>query len=375
MPRSRSFALAKIPLTVYDIIIDNSTFFHPVTQEEHFMKMIDFRSDTVSHPTPAMREAMYKADVGDDVYRDDPTTNRLEALAAEMTGKEAALFVPSGTMGNQLALMTHTRRGDEAIVSIHSHIFEHEVGAAAVLSALNLRPLSFENDVYDADLIEANIWSGDIHEPPTALICLENALANGRVVPLEEMKKIYAMAKKHGIPVHLDGARVFNAAASLGVDVKEIAACVDSLSCCLSKGLCAPIGAMLCGTKEFIERARKNRKMLGGGMRQTGILAAAGIIALTDMSKRLGEDHENARYLAGQLAKLPGVTVDPESVEINMVFAKLDWEKVSELSPWLEERGVIIRGSGPSFRFVTHYWITRDDIDRFIALLKEFIAA
>ena len=335
-------------------------------------KMIDFRSDTVSHPTQAMRDAMYNAPVGDDVYMDDPTTNRLEQLAAEMLGKEAALFVPSGTMGNQLALMTHTRKGDEAIVSINSHIFEHEVGAAAVLSSLNLKPLTFKDTIPDPKQIEARIWSGDIHEPPTSLICLENALANGRVVPLETMKEICEMAHAHGIPVHLDGARLFNAATALGVDAKEIAACTDSLSCCLSKGLCAPIGAMLCGSKEFIARARKNRKMLGGGMRQTGILAAAGIIALTDMTKRLGEDHANAKLLAKLLSELPDVTVDPEAVEINMVFASLNWPNIDKLSAWLGERGVILRGSGPAFRFVTHYWIDEADIRRFIDLLKEF---
>ena len=236
------------------------------------MNFIDFRSDTVTHPTPAMRQAMFEAAVGDDVYQDDPTTNELERLAAEMLGMEAALFVPSGTMGNQLAVMTHTRRGDEAIVSIGCHIFEHEVGAASVLSGVTLHPLTFPNGVYDAAMIEGAIRSDDIHEPPTTLICLENALANGRVVPVETMREIREMANAHGIAVHMDGARLFNAATALGVDVKELTACVDSVSCCLSKGLCAPVGSVLCGSAEFIARARRNRKLLGGGMRQTGIL-------------------------------------------------------------------------------------------------------
>lgn len=337
--------------------------------------MIDFRSDTVTHPTPAMREAMAKAEVGDDVYQDDPTTNRLEALAAEVLGKEAALFVPSGTMGNQLALMTHTRKGDEAIVSEQSHVFEHEVGAAAVLSSLNLYPLSFENGVYDANQIEAAINSSDIHEPPTTLICLENALANGRVVPLEVMHEIKAMADSHGIPVHLDGARIFNAAAALGVSAKEIAACVDSASCCLSKGLCAPIGSVLVGTSEFIGRARRYRKMLGGGMRQTGILAAAGIIALTDMTKRLGEDHENAVILANLLNEIDGISVDAPSVQINMVFANIDWTNLDQLQPWLRERGVIIGGyTGTEVRFVTHYGIDEGDVRHLAELLSEFPA-
>lgn len=337
------------------------------------MKWIDFRSDTVTHPTPAMREAMARAEVGDDVYQDDPTTNRLEELAAEMLGKEAALFVPSGTMGNQLALMTHTRRGDEAIVSVNSHIFEHEVGAAAVLSGLNLRQVTFPKGVYNAAQIEAAFRSNDIHEPPTSLICLENALANGRVVPLETMKEIRALADRRGVPVHMDGARLFNAATALGVDVKELTAQVDSVSCCLSKGLCAPVGSVLCGSAAFIARARKNRKMLGGGMRQVGILCAAGILSLTEMTKRLEEDHENARRLARLLGEIPGVTVDLESVQINMVFADIDWPELPQLQGWLRERGVLTGAyTGPQVRFVTHYGITAEDVDRLAALLREF---
>lgn len=339
------------------------------------MKLLDFRSDTVTHPTPAMREAMFHAEVGDDVYQDDPTTNRLESLAAEMLGMESALFVPSGTMGNQLALMSHTHRGQEAIVSVNSHIFEHEVGAAAVLSGLNLRPLTFPKGVYNVKQIEAAIRSDDIHEPPTSLICLENALANGRVVPLETMREIHKMAQSHGIPVHMDGARLFNAALALGVDAKELTACVNSVSCCLSKGLCAPIGSVLCGSSEFITRARKNRKMLGGGMRQTGILAAAGILSLTEMTRRLGEDHDNAQHLANLLVEIPSVTVDLESVQINMIFATFDWPNLADLQPWLKERGVTIGGyTGSEVRFVTHYGITAEDVERLVNLLKEFYA-
>lgn len=338
------------------------------------MSLLDFRSDTVTHPTPAMREAMFRAQVGDDVYQDDPTTNRLEALAAEALGMEAALFVPSGTMGNQIAIMTHTRRGDEAIVSRNSHIFEHEVGAAAVLSGVTLNPLTFPNGVYDAGQIEAAIRSSDIHEPPTGLICLENALANGRVVPLQVMREIREAAQAHQIPVHMDGARLFNAATALGVEVKELTACVDSVSCCLSKGLCAPVGSVLCGSAAFIARARKNRKMLGGGMRQTGILAAAGILALTEMTGRLAEDHQNARYLAKQLGTLPGVTVDLDSVEINMVFAKFAWPELEQLQPWLKEQGILIGAyTGPEMRFVTHYGISKEDVDQLILCLKTFM--
>lgn len=337
------------------------------------MRIPDFRSDTVTHPTPAMREAMFHAEVGDDVYQDDPTTNRLEALAAERLGKEAALFVPSGTMANQLSLMSHTLRGQEAIVSTNCHIFEHEVGAAAVLSSLNLRQLSFPNGIYDAKMIEAAIRPDDIHEPPTALICLENALANGRVVPLETMREIQAVAKAHGLPIHMDGARLFNAALALGVDVKDLTACVDSVSCCLSKGLCAPVGSVLCGSAGFVARARRYRKMLGGGMRQTGFLAAAGILALTEMPQRLREDHENARHLARLLTELPGVSVDLESVQINLVFANFDWPDLEQLPAWLGERGVLVDGcTGNEMRFVTHYGITADDVERLAVLLKEF---
>ena len=345
------------------------------SQKEKTMKTLDFRSDTVTHPTPEMREAMFKAEVGDDVYQDDPTTNRLEELAAEMLGKEAALYVASGTMGNQVALMTHTRRGQEAIASIDCHIFVHEVGAAAVLSGITLHPLKFPNGVYDAKMIEAAIRSDDIHEPPTGLICLENALANGRVVPLETMREIHELAQARGIPVHMDGARIFNAATALGVDVKELTAYVDSVSCCLSKGLCAPVGTVLCGTKDFIKCARKNRKMLGGGMRQTGVLAAAGILALTDMTKRLGEDHDNAKHLAKLLNEIPGVKVDMDSVQINMVFTEFEGTDLSGLNSWMKERGVIIgTPEGNVIRFVTHHGIEKEDVETLASLIREYMA-
>ena len=339
------------------------------------MKTIDLRSDTVTHPTQEMRKAMFEAEVGDDVLRDDPTVNELERIAAEILGKEASLFVPSGTMGNQLALMTSTRRGDEVIVSDNCHIFHHEVGGAAVLSGANLRMLSFPDGIYDVKQNEAAIRPVEIHEPPTTLICMENALANGRVVPLETMKEIYELAHSRGILVHTDGARIFNAAVALGVDVKELTQFTDSISCCLSKGLCAPVGSVLAGTKEFVERARKYRKMLGGGMRQVGILAAAGILAITEMPKRLSEDHENARYLAGKLNEIPGVHVDPESVQINMVFCDFDWENLSDLQDWMRERNILIGGyEGKEVRMVTHNGVGKEDIDTFIGTLKEFPA-
>jgi len=339
--------------------------------------MIDLRSDTVTQPTQQMREAMFAAEVGDDVYRDDPTMNRLEQLAAEMLGKEAALFVPSGTMGNQLAVMTHTRRGEEVISSAISHVFSHEVGAAAVLSGVLLRTIPFEGGMPDPEKIAAAIRPDDIHEPPTSLILMENALANGRVVPISVMQEVYAIAQANNLKVHLDGARLFNAALALGVDAREITACCDSVMCCLSKGLCAPVGSILAGSREFIDRARKNRKMLGGGMRQVGFLAAAGILALTEMTKRLHEDHDNAKYLARQLSEIEGVSVDPASVEINMVFFRLDMPitQQKELPAFFEKQGILINGpDGGEMRFVTHYGVERSDIDKTIEVLKAALA-
>lgn len=337
------------------------------------MFLADFRSDTVTHPTPEMREAMFHADVGDDVYKDDPTTNRLEQIAAQILGTEDALFVPSGTMGNQLAMMTHTAKGQEAIVSRSSHIFEHEVGAAAALSSLNLNPLDFIKGIYEPEKIEKAIRSHDIHEPPTGLICLENSLANGRVVPLEIMRQIKKLAESHNIPVHLDGARVFNAATALGIKAKEIVSCVDSVSCCLSKGLCAPIGSVLCGSRSFIKKARKFRKMLGGGMRQTGIIAAAGIIAITKMTERLDDDHANAKLLAKKLVEIPEISLEMDGVQTNMVFAKFDWPHMDKLQSWLGERGVKICGPVDStIRFVTHNGITKEEVTNLANLLKQF---
>lgn len=338
------------------------------------MRIIDIRSDTVTQPTQAMREAMYRAEVGDDVYGDDPTVAELEALAAQALGKERGLFVPSGTMGNQLAIMTHTRRGDEVIVSDEAHIFVHEVGAPAVLSSVSLCQLHFEKGVYDAGIIEKAIREDDIHEPPTSLICVENALSNGRVVPLAAMREVYALAQRRGLPVHLDGARVYNAAVALGVDVREIADCADTISCCLSKGLCAPVGTVLAGGAPFIERAKKNRKLLGGGMRQAGILAAAGILALRDMPAALAEDHANARYMAELLQEVEGVSLDAASVEINMVWFHVEApeETLRALQGRMLRRGVKINGEmGGMFRFVTNHDVTREDVEYAVSAFAE----
>lgn len=342
-------------------------------------KWIDLRSDTVTQPTQEMREAMYRAQVGDDVYGDDPTMNELERKAAEMLGKEAALFMASGTMGNAVAVMSHIQRGNEVILSDTAHIVAHEVGGAAVLSQAFIRTLHFKDGLFDAEQIRAAIRDrSNIHYPYTGLICVEEPLATGKVVPLERLQKVYQMAKEENIPVHMDGARIFNAATALGVDVKEIAACTDSVMFCLSKGLCAPVGSMLVGSKEYIERARRNRKMLGGGMRQCGFLAAAGLIALEVMTKRLQEDHDNAKYMAQRLQQMPGVTLDMNSVEINMVFFKLDAPKevIDSLPEKMLEAGVKINGiEDGEFRFVTTHDTSREDIDRALDAFEKIIKA
>lgn len=342
-------------------------------------KWIDLRSDTVTQPTQEMREAMYRAQVGDDVYGDDPTMNELERKAAEMLGKEAALFMASGTMGNAVAVMSHIQRGNEVILSDTAHIVAHEVGGAAVLSQAFIRTLHFKDGLFDAEQIRAAIRDrSNIHYPYTGLICVEEPLATGKVVPLERLQQVYQMAKEENIPVHMDGARIFNAATALGVDVKEIAACTDSVMFCLSKGLCAPVGSMLVGSKEYIERARRNRKMLGGGMRQCGFLAAAGLIALEVMTKRLQEDHDNAKYMAQCLQKMPGVTLDMNSVEINMVFFKLDAPKevIDSLPEKMLEAGVKINGiEDGEFRFVTTHDTSREDIDRALDAFEKIIKA
>ncbi|MDD3193382.1 MAG: low-specificity L-threonine aldolase [Oscillospiraceae bacterium] len=341
------------------------------------MQWIDLRSDTVTQPTDEMRAAMAAAPVGDDVYGDDPTVRELEALAAKTMGKQAAMFVPSGTMGNQVSIMTHTRRGDEVICSENAHIVLHEVGATAVLSGVCLRTIKTEDDQLTAETVERAIRPEDIHMPHTGLVEMENALSNGTVMPLEKMKEVYETAHRHGLPVHLDGARIFNAAAALGVEAKEIAQYGDSVMFCLSKGLCAPVGSMVCGSEEFIARARKNRKILGGGMRQCGILAAAGIIAIEKMAKRVTEDHENARYFAQKLAALPGITVDRDAVQISMIFFTIDKGGFDhETFPAaMKEKGILVNGiEDGKYRFVTHYWMGKKEIDQTVDALAQLLA-
>ncbi|HJV05984.1 MAG TPA: low-specificity L-threonine aldolase [Chromobacteriaceae bacterium] len=340
------------------------------------MQWIDVRSDTVTQPTAAMREAMFKAEVGDDVYGDDPTVRQLEELAAEKLGKEAALLVPTGNFGNQLALLTHCQRGNEVILGDDCHIVWHETGGAAVIAGVQLRTVESNKGALDPQAIARRIRVGDdIHWPKTGLICLENAHSNGRVIPLDIMAQTHALAQAHGVPVHLDGARVFNAATYLGCDVRDITRHADSVMCCLSKGLAAPVGSLLAGSEAFIQRARRHRKLMGGGMRQAGVLAAPGILALTEMTQRLGEDHANARYLAAQLAALPGIQLNQDDVHINMVwFAFTRPLDLPRLLAAFTAAGIKVNPpEDGQMRIVTHWQIGRAEIDRIVAVLAEFL--
>ncbi|MDD4184395.1 MAG: low-specificity L-threonine aldolase [Candidatus Izemoplasmatales bacterium] len=335
------------------------------------MKYIDLRSDTVTKPTKAMYEAMLKAQVGDDVFSDDPTTNELEALCAQMFKKEASLFVPSGTFSNQLALFTHCRQGEEVILDQNAHIVQHESGASAVIAGVQLFMLPGKNGIWNLDDLEKAIKVQSVSTTRTALICLETAFG-GSVLPLEYIKAVSEIARKHNLPVHLDGARIFNAAVSLKTDVSEIGKYADSISVCLSKGLASPIGTMLVGSKTFIEQARHKRKLMGGGMRQTGILAACGIVSLSQMSLRLEEDHENARYLATLLRKIPGIVIDESQRDINMVFFDIADERKHYLDRFLYQNGVKILPYEGVFRFVTHNDIDRNDIETAVKLVDDY---
>jgi len=342
------------------------------------VRVIDLRSDTVTEPTPEMREAMVRAEVGDDVYGDDPTVKELEELAARVVGKEAALFVPSGTFGNQLALFTHCLRGSEVILGDDCHIVQHEVGAASVIAGVQLRTLPGHKGEFSLSEIENKIRKEeDIHYPATGLIEIENAHSGGRVISLNWMRDVYGIGEKYRIPVHLDGARLFNAAAYLHVDVKEITRFCDSVMFCLSKGLCAPVGSLLAGRQDFIDRARKKRKLMGGGLRQAGFLAAAGILALEKMPHRLKEDHENALFLGEQLARIPGIHVKSEDIQINMVFFSIRDSGRDDLAlvAQLKERGIKASSAeGGLMRFVTHYGVTKDDIRYVVDTMRHLLA-
>ncbi|HEX9450304.1 MAG TPA: low-specificity L-threonine aldolase [Burkholderiales bacterium] len=334
------------------------------------MKVIDLRSDTVTKPTAEMRAAMLAAEVGDDVYGEDPTVNRLEALAAATLGKEAALFVCSGTQSNLLALLSHCERGDEYIVGQQGHTYKYEGGGAAVLGSIQPQPLDYDPDgSLDLGRVEAAIKPDDSHFAKTRLLCLENT-QGGKVLPLDYLKRAQEFTRAHGLGLHLDGARVFNAAVHLEVPVTEISRYFDSVSVCLSKGLGAPVGSVLCGPKAFIAKARRWRKVVGGGMRQAGVLAAAGIYALEHHVERLATDHENARALAQALSSIDGVTVAPGGAQTNMLYINVEPQRSVRMREYLKSRGILISGQG-SIRLVTHLDIDRADIDRFAAAVRE----
>jgi threonine aldolase len=334
------------------------------------MKPIDLRSDTVTKPSSAMRRAMMEAEVGDDVYGEDPTVNRLESLAADMLGTETALFCTSGTQSNLLALMAHCERGDEYIVGQYAHTYRYEGGGAAVLGSIQPQPLDFEEDgTLDLERVSRAIKPEDSHFARTKLLCLENTHM-GKVLPLSYLKEAREFASSKGLLMHLDGARVFNAAVKQGVDVREITRYFDTISCCLSKGLGAPVGSVLCGPKSRIKKARRWRKLLGGGMRQAGILAAAGIYALTHNIERLKEDHENAMALAKGLASIDGLEINPESVQTNILYADIKTD-MDRLCRFLKEKGIII-DTANHLRLVTHLDISADDIKETLKAFREF---
>jgi threonine aldolase len=334
------------------------------------MKKIDLRSDTVTLPTPAMRQAMIEADVGDDVYGEDPAVNKLEQLAARMLGKPSALFCPSGTQSNLLALLTHCERGDEYIVGQTAHTYRYEGGGAAVLGSIQPQPLLFEKDgTLDLKKVADFIKPDDFHFAKTRLLCLENT-HHGIVLPMDYMAAARDFCSENSLGLHLDGARIFNAAVKLDVDVQAITQHVDTVSCCLSKGLGAPVGSVLAGPEKQIRQARRWRKMLGGGMRQAGFLAAAGIYALTHHIDRLNQDHGNAQNLAQGLSGIDQIDIDMDRVQTNMLFAAIQTD-VSQLAGFMKKKGIIIDTANP-LRMVTHLDISSRDIDTVIDAFKEY---
>ncbi|MBI3457243.1 MAG: aminotransferase class I/II-fold pyridoxal phosphate-dependent enzyme [Candidatus Rokubacteria bacterium] len=337
--------------------------------------IVDLRSDTLTTPTPEMRAAMAAADVGDDVWEEDPTVKRLEARAAERFGKEAGLFVASGTMGNQVAILTHTQPGQEVVADADAHVVRAEVGGIARLALCQTVPLPTERGLPSPDQVRGAIRPKDIHVPPTGLLCLENThnRHSGVAFTPEEIGAVAGVARAHGIPVHLDGARIFNACVALRRDAREYGAVADTVQFCLSKGLSAPVGSLIVGPREFITRARRMRKLLGGGMRQVGVLAAAGLIALDKMVERLAEDHANARRLAEGLAGLPHIKIDLSRVQTNIVIFHVDRPGgTAELVEGSKARKVKIHAIGPaSIRCVTHKDVDTEDVDRAIAAIRE----
>ena len=336
------------------------------------MKIIDLRSDTVTRPTDAMRETMARAEVGDDVYRDDPTVNRLESYAAEMLGFEAAIFTASGTQANLISIMSHCGRGDEYIVGQLAHTYKYEGGGAAVLGSIQPQPIEFEPDsTLDLQKVCDKIKPDDIHFAKTRLLCLENT-QNGKALPLDYLQKAADFTKEKGLKLHLDGARLFHAVVKQNVSVQDITRHFDSVSICLSKGLGAPVGSLLCGTGKFIEEARRWRKMTGGGMRQAGILAAAGLYALENNIERLNHDHENAEILTAKLSQFEQITVEKNEAQTNMVFFSMAPGVAEKLAAFLKKNNILI-SPGTTTRLVTHLDISREDISYTLEKTGEFL--
>ncbi len=343
------------------------------------MNYTDLRSDTVTKPTPEMREAMAEAEVGDDVYMDDPTVNALQAKAAAMLGKEDSLFVPSGTMGNLLALLVHCQRGDETIVGDKSHIYMNEAGGMSALGGIHPRPIKNHADgTLALEDIRASIQTEDVHHAITRLICIENTqnVCGGIPLTAEYTAQVGKLAKENNLLFHIDGARIFNAAAALNVDVKDLTGPADSIMFCLSKGLVAPVGSMLVGTKRFIARARHLRKMLGGGMRQAGVLAAAGLISLEKMTGRLGQDHARAKNLFEGLRQVQGLKLDARSAS-NMIYFDLA-ERITltenQIIEEMKKYGVLVDWAGPRrFRLVTHYWVDDEGVEKAVKGFSEIL--
>jgi len=341
------------------------------------MKTIDLRSDTVTLPSPEMREAIYHAELGDDVFGDDPTVNRFEQMAAERVGKEAALLVVSGTMGNLVSILTHCGRGAEVILGDRCHTSIYEAGGISALGGVHPRTVPNQADgTLRLEDVEAAIRPDNVHFPRTRLVCLENThnRCDGAPLTVEYTAQVVDLAHRRNLAVHLDGARIFNAAIALGVDVRELTRGVDSLSFCLSKGLAAPVGSVICGPRSFIAEARRTRKMVGGGMRQAGIIAAAGIVALDQMIDRIRDDHDNAARLAQGIARIDGLSIDLARVRTNIVYFDVTAKgsDAEALAKKLGARGVRVLSTGPSrLRAVTHYGITADDISQAIAVLAD----
>jgi threonine aldolase len=340
--------------------------------------MINLRSDTQTLPTEEMLDAMRNAPLGDDVFGEDPTVNKLEQLSAEKLGKESALFVASGTMGNLCALMSHTRPGDEVILEGDSHTYYYEVGGFAALAGLSPRMIPGVSGIINVDQIKQSLRPKDLHFPPTTLLCLENShnRGGGTVYPVQLTDEIAEFAHGEGLKVHMDGARIFNAAVALNVDVKELVKNADSVMFCLSKGLSAPVGSVLVGSIDFIKKARKIRKILGGGMRQAGVLAAAGIIAIEKMVERLADDHTNARFLAEGLNKIDGLKIDLETVQTNMIYCDISQLKVpvNGFLDLLKNEGLLVSPVPPNkIRFVTNRHVSRSDMDKVVNIINQVI--